>query len=87
MEMHRDGRNAHADGLPARSGVAHQLDRSRLRPDATRDPIFISTNNSDLRVFPAFGILDLHFIPEPNTLLLLGGGIAGLVRFGRTKRG
>ena len=50
-------------------------------------PIFISTNNSDLRVFPAFGILDLHFIPEPNTLLLLGGGIAGLVRFGRTKRG
>jgi len=50
-------------------------------------PIFISTNNSDLRVFPAFGILDLHFIPEPNTLLLLGGGIAGLVMFGRSKRG
>jgi len=26
-------------------------------------------------------------IPEPGTLLLLGSGIAGLVLFGRTKRG
>ena len=26
-------------------------------------------------------------VPEPSTLLLLGGGIAGLVLFGRTRRG
>ena len=50
-------------------------------------PIFISTNISALPVFPAFGVLDLHFVPEPATLLLLGSGIAGLVMFGRTKRG
>jgi hypothetical protein len=31
--------------------------------------------------------MDLHFVPEPGTLLLLGTGIAGLVLFGRTKGG
>jgi hypothetical protein len=48
-------------------------------------PIFISTNTGP-PAFPAFGILDLHFVPEPGTLLLLGGGIAGLVLLGRSKR-
>ena len=50
-------------------------------------PIFISTSLSPLAVMPAFGIMDLHFVPEPGTLLLLGAGIAGLVLYGRTKRG
>ena len=48
-------------------------------------PLFISTNISGTAVIPAFGFLDLHFVPEPGTLLLLGGGIAGLVLLGRTK--
>ena len=48
-------------------------------------PTFISTNIAT--VFLAFGTLDLHFVPEPATLLLLGSGIAGLVTFGRSKRG
>jgi hypothetical protein len=30
-----------------------------------------------------FSILDLHFIPEPGMLLLLGSGVAGLVLLGR----
>jgi hypothetical protein len=48
-------------------------------------PIFISTNIGASSVLPAFGILTLHFVPEPGTLLLLGSGIAGLVAFGRNR--
>jgi hypothetical protein len=50
-------------------------------------PIFVSTNIATFAIVPAFGILDLHFVPEPSALLLLGGGIAGLVLYGRSKRG
>jgi hypothetical protein len=32
---------------------------------------------------PVFGIIRLHFIPEPGLILLLGSGIAGLVVLGR----
>jgi hypothetical protein len=46
----------------------------------------MSLNLGVPQVVPTFGILDLHFVPEPSTLLLLGSGIAGLVLFGRTKR-
>jgi hypothetical protein len=49
-------------------------------------PIFISTNIGAAPVISAFGTLDLHFVPEPGTLLLLATGILGLVRFGRARR-
>jgi hypothetical protein len=49
-------------------------------------PIFISTNIPSSAVVPGFGILNLHFVPEPGTLVLLGSGIAGLVAFGRSRR-
>jgi hypothetical protein len=49
-------------------------------------PIFISTSLPSLAIVPAFGYLDLHFAPEPSTLVLLGGGIVGLVLVGHTKR-
>jgi hypothetical protein len=49
-------------------------------------PIFISTNIPSSAVVPGFGILSLHFVPEPGTLVLLGSGIAGLVVFGRSRR-
>ncbi len=49
-------------------------------------PIFISSNIGASAVVPAFAILNLHFVPEPGTLMLLGSGIAGLVAFGRSRR-
>ena len=48
-------------------------------------PIFISTNVGASSVVPAFGFLTLHFVPEPGTLLLLGGGIAALTGMGRRR--
>ena len=48
-------------------------------------PTFISTNIGASAVLPAFGILQLHFVPEPGTLMLLGSGIMGLVAFGRSR--
>ena len=49
-------------------------------------PIFISTSIGSAAVVGAFGLLDLHFVPEPATVLLVGGGVAGLVMLGRARR-
>ena len=48
-------------------------------------PVFVSTNIAPSAVVPVFGILNLHFVPEPGTLVLLGAGIAGLISYGRTR--
>jgi hypothetical protein len=49
-------------------------------------PIFISTNLGASAVVPAFGFLTLHFVPEPGTLVLVGGGLALLLRAGARRR-
>ena len=45
-------------------------------------PVLVSTSIGAAAVLPSFGILDLHFIPEPSTMMLLGSGIAGLALAG-----
>jgi hypothetical protein len=47
-------------------------------------PTSVTTSLSPPNNFlPVFGIIRLHFIPEPGLILLLGSGIAGLVVLGR----
>jgi hypothetical protein len=48
-------------------------------------PIFISTNIGAFAVVPAFATLNLHFVPEPGTLVLLGSGVVGLLAAGRSR--
>jgi hypothetical protein len=48
-------------------------------------PIFITTSWPAIPSVWAFGILDLHFVPEPGTLVLLAGGIVSLGAAGRRR--
>jgi hypothetical protein len=41
-------------------------------------PIRIETSSQDLPVLAAFGVLRLHFVPEPGTFLLFGSGVIAL---------
>jgi hypothetical protein len=48
-------------------------------------PAQVFTNIGPSGKLPVFGILTLHFVPEPGTLLLLGSGVAGLALIGRKR--
>ncbi|CAG1008229.1 hypothetical protein MYXO_03699 [Myxococcaceae bacterium] len=48
-------------------------------------PVVINTNIGASATLSAFGILNLTFVPEPSTLLLLASGVATLALLGRTR--
>jgi len=48
-------------------------------------PVVISTNIGASAQLPMFGVLELTFVPEPGTLLLLASGVAGLAMVGRKR--
>ena len=48
-------------------------------------PTLVSTNIGASAALPLFGILELTFVPEPGTLLLLASGVAGLAMVGRKR--
>lgn len=50
-------------------------------------PIVVNTSIGSLPTLPAFGILDLHFIPEPGTMVLLISGLVSLAVVGRRRMG
>jgi hypothetical protein len=50
-------------------------------------PIRILTNlPGDFAELPAFGVLTMHFTPEPTTVALVGGGLVATALLGRRKR-
>ena len=48
-------------------------------------PFMVSTSIGAIGAIPSFGILNLHFVPEPGTLLLLTSGVLGLGMIGRRR--
>jgi hypothetical protein len=89
---HRHGhgdalRDADADAPGVRHGPASATSSTAAASGQIQlvTPILISTNSPNPTI-PAFGVLTLHFVPEPGTFVLLGLGVAALVRAGAQRR-
>jgi len=48
-------------------------------------PTFVSTNVGSIGAFAFFGVMTLHFVPEPTTMLLLAAGFSALALGGRRR--
>jgi hypothetical protein len=91
MTIHSPNSNVTTPALPG--GFVHgpaSLTSSTANVSGTIQLVTVSkTYTSLLGVFPelpVIGLIQLHFVPEPGTLLLLVSGVAGLAVLGR-KRG
>lgn len=67
-------------GSVSRSGYAWNGTSVRLVT-----PAVIESNIGASPIIPVFGVLDIVFVPEPGTALLLALGVAGLSRSGRAR--
>ena len=92
MTIHTPNTNVTGPTLPG--GFVHgpaSLTSSTAQPSGVVQLVTVSKVFTSLTgafpEYPAVGILTLHFVPEPGTLLLLGSGVAGLALFAHRKRG
>ena len=90
MTIHTPNTNVTTPTLPG--GFVHgpaSLTSSTAQPSGVVQLVSVSKVFTSLTgaipEYPAIGILTLHFVPEPGTLLLLGFGVAGLALHGRRK--
>jgi hypothetical protein len=90
MTIHTPNSTISVPTLPG--GFAHgpaSLTSSTARPSGVVQLVTVSKVYTSLvGAFPETqltGVLTLHFVPEPGTLLMLGLGVAGLGLFGRRK--
>jgi len=91
MTLHTPGSTFTTPVLPG--GFAHgpaSLTSSTAQPGGALQLVTVSKVFTSLAGAlpegPLIGVLTLHFVPEPGTLLLLGAGVAGLAVLGRRKR-
>ena len=75
LQGFKHGPASNTSSAAAESGVIQWVTPSRVL--TTEDP-------PDAKV-AVFGVLTLHFIPEPGMLLLLASGVGGLVLLGRSR--
>ena len=92
MTIHTPASTISVPTLPG--GFAHgpaSLTSSTAQPSGALQLVTVSKVFTSLTgvipEMPVTGILTLHFVPEPGTLLLLGSGVAVLAVHGRRKRG
>ncbi len=92
MTLHNPNSSTWTPSLPG--GFAHgpaSLTSSTAQASGALQLVTVSKVYTSLTgafpEIPVAGVLTVHFVPEPGTLLLFGSGVAGLAFHARRKRG